>query len=112
MDARPQEEGKRALVCRIQHCAAAPGGGRMLSNQSKITEAMVSTQDIQPLLDAKEVKRLLRCSLPLVYKLADQKRLPCVRIPCPGNGTKKRQNMVRFRLCDVLKFVEDHYVSP
>ncbi len=70
---------------------------------------MEAIKSIEPLLDAKEVKRLLRCSLPLVYKLADQRRLPCVRIPCPGNGTNKRQNLVRFKRDDVYSFIEEHY---
>jgi len=48
-----------------------------------------ATTDIEPLLDAKEVKRLLKCSLPWVHKAATQGLLPCVRIPCPGKGTRK-----------------------
>ena len=31
------------------------------------------------LLVAKDVKKILRCSLPLVYKLAERGQLPCVR---------------------------------
>ncbi len=61
------------------------------------------------LLDAKDVKRILRCSLPLVYKLADRGRLPAVRIPCPGIGTERRRAMVRFKKADVLNFIEKHY---
>jgi hypothetical protein len=70
---------------------------------------MTEQNDIEPLLDAKEVKRLLRCSLPLVYKLADQRRLPCVRWECPGKGTKKPRTMVRFKPDDVYSFIEEHY---
>ena len=66
---------------------------------------MVNTE----LLDAKDVKRMLKVSLPLVYKLAEQGRLPCVRIPCPGKGTRKRQNLVRFKPGDVYGFIEQHY---
>jgi len=61
------------------------------------------------LITAKEVKRILRVSLPLVYKLAEQKRLPCVRIECPGEGTKKPRTLVRFKLEDVQEFIERHY---
>jgi len=68
-----------------------------------------STSSIQPLLDAKEVKRLLRCSLPLVYKLANQGRIPCVRWECPGIGTKKPRTMVRFKVEDVYEFIQNHY---
>ena len=60
------------------------------------------------LLTPKDVKRILKVSLPFVYKLAKERRLPCIRIPCPGKGEKKRQNLVRFRPVDVFKFVEKH----
>ena len=64
---------------------------------------------METLLDAKEVKRVLRCSLGFIYKLADQGRIACVRIPCPGKGNNKRRDMVRFKLSDVLDFIEKHY---
>lgn len=64
---------------------------------------------IEPLLGAKDVKRLLRCSLPLVYKLADRGQLPCVRWECPGMGTEKPRTMVRFKVADVRRFIEEHY---
>lgn len=64
---------------------------------------------MEKLLDAKEVKKVMRCSLAFIYKLADQGRIACVRIPCPGKGDKKRRDMVRFKLSDVLDFIENHY---
>jgi hypothetical protein len=64
------------------------------------------------LLDAKDVKCILRCSLPLVYKLADQGRLPAVRIPCPGVGKERQRAMVRFKAEDVQRFIEEHYSGP
>ena len=70
---------------------------------------MDNHQNIEPLLDAKEVKRLLKCSLPWVYKAAVKGLLPCVRIPCPGNGTKKSKTMVRFKRDDVLAFIQKYY---
>ena len=73
--------------------------------------AMDTLQNIEPLLDAKDVMRLLRCSLPLVYKLADRKQLPCVRIPCPGIGLERQRSMVRFKKADVLSFIDKHYQS-
>ena len=73
--------------------------------------AMDTLQNIEPLLDAKDVKRLLRCSLPLVYKLAARNQLPCVRIPCPGEGTGRQKSMVRFKKADVLSFIDKHYQS-
>jgi len=65
--------------------------------------------EIKPLLDAKEVKKILRCSLPLVYKLADRGQLPCVRWKCPGDGNSKPRSMVRFKQIDVMEFIEKHY---
>jgi excisionase family DNA binding protein len=63
---------------------------------------------VEPLLTAKEVKTLLKCSLPLVYKLADRGQLSCVRWDCPGEG-KREKSVVRFKKSDVLEFVEKHY---
>jgi excisionase family DNA binding protein len=60
------------------------------------------------LLDAKEVKRILKVSLPFVYKLAERGQLPCVRIPCMGDGERVR-TVVRFKLADVQAFIEQHY---
>ena len=60
------------------------------------------------LLDAKEVKRILKVSLPFVYKLAERGQLPCVRIPCMGDGDRGR-TVVRFKLADVQAFIEQHY---
>ena len=60
------------------------------------------------LLDAKEVKRILKVSLPFVYKLAERGQLPCVRIPCMGDGERAR-TVVRFKLADVQAFIEQHY---
>ena len=70
---------------------------------------MEDTKTIEPLLDAKEVKKLLRCSLPWIYKAADQGLIPCVRIPCPGEGTEKQRTMVRFKKNDILSFINRHY---
>jgi len=64
---------------------------------------------METLLDAKEVKKILKCSLPLVYKLAERKQLPCVRWECPGVGDEKPRTMVRFKQSDVLDFIENHY---
>jgi hypothetical protein len=61
------------------------------------------------LLNAKDVRRMLKVSLPLIYKLAEQGRLPCVRIPCPGEGLQKPRTVVRFKAEDVLEFIEKHY---
>ena len=64
---------------------------------------------MEPLLDAKEVRKILKCSLPLVYKMAERGQLPCVRWECPGDGKKRTKTSVRFKMSDVLGFIERHY---
>jgi predicted DNA-binding transcriptional regulator AlpA len=59
------------------------------------------------LLTAKDVQKILRCSLPAVYKIAERKQIPSVRIPCPGNGRPRK--MLRFKASDVRDFIEQHY---
>ena len=60
------------------------------------------------LLDAKDVKRILKVSLPFVYKLAERGQLPYVRIPAIGKGSKAR-GVIRFKLDDVQAFIDKHY---
>jgi len=66
---------------------------------------------LDTLLDAKDVKKILRCSLPLVYKLAARGQLPCVRWECPGEGDKKPRTVVRFKQSDVINFIENNYTT-
>ena len=61
-----------------------------------------------PLLTAQDVKKILKCSLPLVYKMAERSQLPCVRWDAPGDGTRKK-TVVRFKMEDVLKFIDGAY---
>ncbi|MBN2845532.1 MAG: helix-turn-helix domain-containing protein [Deltaproteobacteria bacterium] len=61
------------------------------------------------LLTAHEVQQMLNCSLALVYKLANQKRLPCVRWECPGKGKEKPRTVVRFKYEDIARFIEGNY---
>ena len=63
------------------------------------------------LLTAKDVQRILKVSLPLVYRLADRKQLACIRWECPGNGIVKPRTCVRFKLSDVQAFIERHYAT-
>lgn len=65
--------------------------------------------NLEPLLTARDVKTLLKCSLPLVYKMADRGQLPCVRWKCPGEGKKQAKTIVRFKKTDVIKFIEKNY---
>lgn len=62
---------------------------------------------VMELLTAKDVRKILRCSLPLVYKMADRGQLPCIRWECPGTGSRKK-TVVRFELETVMAFVETH----
>ena len=61
------------------------------------------------LLTAAEVKRLLKCSTALIYKMAERRQIPCVRWECPGEGTEKPRTTVRFRREDIVGFIEKHY---
>ena len=58
------------------------------------------------LLTPKEVKAILKCSLPYVYKLGERGLLSCVRIPTIGND---KRSMVRFKQKDVIDFIERNY---
>jgi hypothetical protein len=69
---------------------------------------VLSNNEITPLLHAREVKQILKCSLPLVYKMAERGQLPCVRWECPGEGNKKPRTMVKFKHADVIDFIEKH----
>ena len=61
------------------------------------------------LISAKRAALLLDCSTPLVYKMADRGQLKCVRWACPGEGKKKQRTMVKFKMADILAFIEDHH---
>ena len=63
----------------------------------------------EPLLDAKDAKRILRCSLPLIYKMAERGQIPCIRIPCPGAEGKKPKCLLRFKKIDMINFIENNY---
>ena len=63
---------------------------------------------IEQLLNARDVKKILRCSEVYVYKLSERGQIPSIRIPCPTLGTRRKE-LVRFRLEDVEKFINDHY---
>jgi excisionase family DNA binding protein len=58
------------------------------------------------LLTAKQVHKLLNVSQALVYKMSERGQLPSIRWEAPGNGRKKE--MVRFKLEDILQFIEAH----
>lgn len=72
---------------------------------------MDQSQNIEPLLDPKDVKHLFQCSAPYVYKLAASGRLPCIRIPCFNEAGERVKDLVRFKKEDVLAFVEKHYTG-
>lgn len=59
------------------------------------------------LLTPRDVQKLLRVSLSLVYRMADRGQLPCVRWEAPGGG-KRKKTMVRFEKDTVLDFIRKH----
>jgi hypothetical protein len=59
------------------------------------------------LLTPKEVKRMLKVSLSLVYRMADRGQLPCVRWEAPGDGERKK-SMLRFEREAIFEFVKQH----
>jgi hypothetical protein len=63
------------------------------------------------LLTPKETAKLFKCSLAMIYKMADRNQLACFKIPCLGDGKEKPRNMIRFKLGDVMEFLENHYKS-
>ncbi len=63
--------------------------------------------DLDLLITPKDVARVLRCSLPWVYKAAERGILPSVRIPCPGRGTRVK-HLVRFEFTAIKEFIEEH----
>ena len=62
----------------------------------------------EPLLNAHDVQRVLKVSRSLVYKWADEGRIPCVRIPSTGG---RHKDIVRFQLRDIRAFIDRHYHS-
>lgn len=56
------------------------------------------------LLNVKEVARKLAVSRPLIYKMAAEGQIPCVRFKSEGG-----REMLRFKTEDIQEFVENHY---
>jgi hypothetical protein len=65
--------------------------------------------EIEPLLDAKEVRQILKCSLATVYKMAERGQIPYISWDCLGEGRAKPRSAVRFKKTDVLAFIDEHY---
>ena len=63
---------------------------------------------MEKLLKPREVAEKLSMSASYVYKLADNRILPCIRFSIPSNGKRKKQTL-RFYQRDVEKFKKDHY---
>lgn len=59
------------------------------------------------LLTPKEVQKILKVSLALVYRMADRGQLPSIRWECPGGGERKK-TMVRFEQEAVFDFIRKH----
>jgi len=65
-------------------------------------------KNMENLIEPKELKSILNCSLSWIYKAAENGILPCVRIPCPGSG-QRQKHLIRFKKEDILSFIEKHY---
>lgn len=65
--------------------------------------------EIEPLLNARDVSKILHCSVPHVYKMADRGQLPCIRWESASNGERRPRTVVRFKISDVFNFLEAHY---
>ena len=65
--------------------------------------------EIEEILNAKEVAKLLKVSLPGIYAMADRGQLPCVRWECPTSEGKRPKTMLRFKQSDVWAFIENNY---
>jgi len=59
--------------------------------------------EFEPLLDAQDVARLLKCSLSWVYSASGKKLLPSICIPAG------KKTLVRFKKSDVFQLIENHY---
>jgi len=73
---------------------------------------------IEPLVKPRVVADLFQSSTSLIYRLAAQGLLPCVRLKLPSNGKqvldgeREPKHLVRFRLSEIEKFIDDHTVRP
>jgi predicted DNA-binding transcriptional regulator AlpA len=72
---------------------------------------MDDLQDIQ-LLTPKQVSQILACSLPQVYKLANEGEFPCYRRQSPNSsGKNKSRPMVRFLKKDIMNHIKKYYTG-
>jgi hypothetical protein len=60
------------------------------------------------LLTSKEVQKILKCSLPWIYKAAEEGILPCVRWQGLGEEGRRKKSMVRFEVEAIRGFIEQH----
>ena len=80
-------------------------------NQKSLKEPVTAEEKglaaVKELLRAKDVRKILRCSESLVYRMADRGQLPCVRWESPGEG-KRKKTMLRFDPEAIREFIESH----
>ena len=63
----------------------------------------------EDLLTVKEVARMLRVSVPGIYKMAHRKQIPCVQWESPkGEGSTREKTVIRFETDAIVKFIEEH----
>jgi len=61
------------------------------------------------LLNVEKAAALLSCSKSTIVKLAKNGKLPCVRFGADMIGGARQ--CIRFKPCDIEKFLRDHYSS-
>lgn len=61
------------------------------------------------LLTVKEVSKILRVSIPGVYKMAHRKQIPCVQWESPkGEESTRLKTVLRFEPEAIREFIESH----
>lgn len=80
-------------------------------NILKLASAFLGEKDTLRLLakclTAHEVAELLSIKLSTVRALTYRRRLPCIKISS-NKGAKRERGGVRYRLIDILSFLENH----
>lgn len=66
-------------------------------------------EEKKEILNAKEVAKLLKISLPGIYNMADRGQLPCIRWKCPTGNGKRPKMMLRFKESEIWDFIESHH---
>ena len=78
----------------------------MKSSESQKEVFVMADQTASPLLTAEEVGKILRLKPATVYEAASVGRIPCVRL-----WKGRRKTLVRFRVEDIDRIIQERVVS-